>query len=115
MLDSLVKKPNALYHAALREDILPDERWNALWRALCTRATPGLACRIMVQTLKMAAEHDDIDDPRKKLAQLLKSGRELTLDQVQRQLGIPVQTPAPQTVVQHKLADYEKIVSEASR
>ena len=115
MLDSLVKKPNALYHAALREDILPDERWNALWRALCTRATPGLACRIMVQALKMAAERDDIDDPRKKLAQLLKSGRELTLDQVQRQLGIPVQAPAPQAVVQHKLADYEKIVSEASR
>lgn len=115
MVDSLVRKPNALYHAALREDILPDGRWNELWRVLCTRAAPGLACRIMVQALKMAAEHDDIDDPRKKLAQLLKSGRELTLDQVQRQLGIAVQAPAQQAVVQHKLADYEKIVSEASR
>lgn len=115
MLDSLGRKPNALYHAALREDILPNARWNELWRVLCTRAAPGLACRIMVQALKMAAEHDDIDAPRKKLAQLLKSGRELTLDQVQRQLGITVQAPAPQTVVQHKLADYEKIVSEASR
>lgn len=115
MLDSLGRKPNALFHASLREDILPDTRWSELWRVLCTRAAPGLACRIIVQALKIAAEHDDIDGPRKKLAQLLKSTNELTLDQVQRQLGVPIQSTVSQPITQHKLSDYEKIVEEATR
>lgn len=63
----------------------------------------------------MVAEHDDIDGPRKKLAQLLKSTNELTLNEVQRQLGVPIQSTVSQPVTQHKLSDYEKIVEETTR
>ncbi len=43
VIGDLVRKPNAFYHAALRNDILPDDEWRQLWQRMCSRLCPQLA------------------------------------------------------------------------
>nr|VFJ49728.1 MAG: Integrase core domain-containing protein [Candidatus Kentron sp. FW] len=58
LIGSLAEKPMAFYRSQLRDDILPNERWRAIWRALDAHLPPRQACRLMVGALKLAADHD---------------------------------------------------------
>lgn len=54
IIGGLIRKPNAFYHAALRNDILPDNEWRQLWQRMRSRLCPQLASRLMVNALKLA-------------------------------------------------------------
>nr|VFK78260.1 MAG: Integrase core domain-containing protein [Candidatus Kentron sp. SD] len=58
VIGGLVEKPMAFYRAQLRDDILPNEIWRAIWRGLERHLAPRQACRVMVGALKLAAQHD---------------------------------------------------------
>nr|VFK41260.1 MAG: Integrase core domain-containing protein [Candidatus Kentron sp. TC] len=58
LIDSLAEKPMAFHRARLRDDILPDETWRVVWRALDAHLPPRDACRLMVGALKLAADRD---------------------------------------------------------
>lgn len=112
VIGSLIKKPSAFYNATLRDDILPDEEWKALWRRLCGRLPPQLAGSLMVHALKLAAERDDISVVARGLDTLLREPGEPDLEKLMRYLGIKDKTLPPGAVVQHKLSSYEQLLSD---
>ncbi|MBS3894661.1 IS21 family transposase, partial [Serratia marcescens] len=112
VIGSLIKKPSAFYNATLRDDILPNEEWKALWRRLCSRLPPQLAGSLMVHALKLAAERDDISVVASGLDTLLREPGEPDLEKLMRYLGIKDKVLPPGDVVQHKLSSYEQLLSD---
>lgn len=97
-------KPGVFYHATLRNDILPDDEWRQLWQRMCSRLTPQLASRLMVNALKLAAEREDISAVAKGLNQLLQEPGEPDLQKLLSWLGVKDKRPLPDgKLVQYSL------------
>lgn len=88
VIGNLVKKPGPFYHAALRNDILPNDEWRQLWQRMCSRLTPQLASRLMVNALKLAAEQEDISLIAKRVSELLLEPGEPDLQKLLKWLGV---------------------------
>lgn len=111
VIGSLVKKPGAFYHAALRNDILPNDEWRQLWQRMCSRLTPQLASRLMVNALKLAAEQEDISLIAKRVSELLLEPGEPDLQKLLKWLGVKEKHPLPDgKVVQHSLQSYDLLL-----
>ncbi|MEK6205031.1 MAG: IS21 family transposase, partial [Amylibacter sp.] len=47
VIHSLVKKPQAFRHCVLRDDLLPNNEYRAIWQTLDAQLTPKEACKLM--------------------------------------------------------------------
>lgn len=113
--DALMKKPQAFYHATLRDHILPGEEWRVLWKALCLRLTPKAACQLMVHALKLAAEREDISSVARGLRRVLREPGEPALQPLLRYLGMKSGTLPNSVAIQHELSSYDQLLSHGGR
>lgn len=113
VIGGLVRKPNAFYHAALRNDILPDDEWRQLWQRMCLRLCPQLASRLMVNALKLAAEQADISRVAQGVNQLLLEPGEPDLQKLLSYVGVKGNGVLPEgTLVQHSLRSYDQLLQK---
>lgn len=58
VIDSLRRKPRAFLQYRWREDLLPNEHYRRIWQQLVEQFNPDTACRLMVESLYIAAVQD---------------------------------------------------------
>lgn len=113
VIGSLVRKPGAFYHAALRNDILPNDEWRQLWQRLCSHLAPQLASRLMVNALKLEAEQEDISLVAKRVNELLMEPGEPELQKLLKWLGVKEIRSLPDgKVVQYSLQSYDLLLQK---
>jgi hypothetical protein len=110
VIHSLVKKPQAFRHSALREELLPSLSYHIIWHRLDTQLPPREACKVMVGLLHLAAQEDCEDALAQYVLELLDDCKPVLLSQLQRRFKRQV-APIPEvTVVQHALASYNHCI-----
>lgn len=116
VIESLRRKPRALLRAQLQDDLLPDENWRRLWRALLAALPPDEAAKVMVDALHVAARQDDLAGVERYLQRALRSG-ELTLTALREHYGLrPPRGLAalPQLQIhEHQLSSYDELLGGA--
>ena len=113
VIGGLVRKPNAFYHATLRNDILPDDEWRRLWQRMCTRLSPQQASRLMVNALKLAAEQKDTSGVAQGVNHLLLEPGEPDLQKLLSYVGAKINGVLPTGVlVQHSLKGYDQLLQK---
>lgn len=106
VIHSLVKKPQAFRHSALRKELLPSLGYHVIWHALDAQLSPKEACKVMVGLLHLAAQEDCEQALAQYVLELLDEDKQIVLSQLQRQFKKRI-TPLPDiVVVQHPLAHY---------
>ena len=109
LVASLVRKPMAFYHSQIRDDILPDETWRSVWQILSKNNEPRVACKLIVGTLKLAADHDCERELGMTLLQQLGSGITPSLVVLQNRFGVPKATLPQMAAGQHTIANYDTL------
>lgn len=110
VIESLRRKPRAFLGYKWREDLLPTDCYHRVWQELQQQFKPYEACRLMVEGLYLAAQHDKEYIVGLWMEKQLRSGT-LTFKALQDQFTfVP---PAPltvNTVEQHPLAPYDQLL-----
>lgn len=111
VIDSLRRKPRAFLHCSWQQDLLPTELYRQIWRQLKEQFDPYDACRLMVESLYIAAIQDKETAVATYLEQQLASGT-LTLTRLQQQFRLS-QFPLTQqlTTTQHALSNYDQLLN----
>ncbi len=115
LIASLARKPMAFYHAELRDDILPNDRWRQLWQQGCQRLAPRQLCYLIVGALELAAIDDNEARVATTLLTLLNDEQEPSLLMLQKRLGlasITLPERAAQHTRQHDLDSYDGLLGQ---
>jgi len=112
VIHALSAKPQAFRYSQLRDDLLPSDRYRALWQRVDTQLQPRDACKWMVGVLRLASDHDCEDA----LITLLEPMVEQTFPDLKTlQARFLPQTDTSCTEVkQHTLADYDSLLIASS-
>ena len=119
VIGSLARKPMALYHAQLRNDILPNDQWRQLWQQGGQQLAPRQLCYLLVGALEIAATHDNEAEVATHLRALLHEEQEPSLLMLQKRLGLARATlpesAAQQTMQQHDLNGYDTLLGQQGK
>lgn len=111
VIHSLVKKPQAFRHCVLRDDLLPNSEYRAIWKALDRQLAPKEACKLMVGLLHLAAKQDCEKDLAQRVQALLNTGKAIVLSQLQQEYTKQIVNHAQNMqVIQHHLIDYNALI-----
>jgi len=113
VIGSLARKPMAFFHAELRDDILPNDRWRQLWQEGCQRLAPRQICYLIIGALELATTHDNEVEVANALQALFSEASEPSLLNLQKRLGLASTTlsdTAIQTTQQHDLGGYDNLL-----
>ncbi len=114
LIGTLVRKPQAFRHSQLRDDLLPNARYQRIWAEIDRRLEPRAACKRMVGILALAARADCEQALGAQVLHPLEAGTVPTLLELERQFA---PRPAERGEVfvpggyQHPLALYEALLS----
>jgi hypothetical protein len=118
VIESLRRKPRALLRAQLQADILPDESWRLMWRALLAALPPDEAAKVMVDALHVAARTDDLAGVERYLRRQLRNG-ELSLSGLRDHYGLRPPRgllAMPQLdIPEHRLSSYDELLGGTSQ
>lgn len=110
VIHSLRKKPRAFLHFLWREALLPNEQYRNLWRQLQEQFKPEEACRLMVESLYIAATQDKEFIVGLWLETQL-TERTLSLQNLKQHFStIPTADVANSSVTQHSLETYNLLL-----
>jgi len=62
VIASLVKKPQAFRHSVLRDDLLPNDQFRAIWKRVDAELEAHFACKFIVNVLYIAAKGDCVQE-----------------------------------------------------
>ena len=107
VIGSLVKKPQAFRHSVLRDDLLPNDQFHAIWKRVDTELDAHFACKYIVNVLYVAAKGDCVQ----KLGDWLMEQDKLPpLHQI-RQRFFPTPSSNEQiSSTQHSVTDYDSLI-----
>jgi hypothetical protein len=112
VIHSLVKKPQAFRYSQLRDDLLPDANYQAIWRAVDKTMPAQEACKFIVGLLYLAATGACEKDLGEKVMADLNSGRKLSLSQLQQQFCKESSVLHHEIhVKQHSLEKYNQLIT----
>ena len=110
VIDSLRRKPRAFLQCRWREDLLPNEQYRRIWQQMQQQFAPYDACRLMVESLYLAAVQDKEYAVGLWLSGQLRSGH-LSLSRLQQQFAAPpIARLETSTVEQHSLSSYDQLL-----
>ena len=112
VVDSLRVKPRAFLQCQWQQDLLPNQDYRQIWLLLKEQFSPELACRLMVESLYIAAKQDKEASVAKWLRGEL-SQQTLTLIQLQSKFNNappPSQENTLMQVSQHSLSNYDQLL-----
>jgi len=110
IIDALYKKPLAFRHSQIRDDILPNDNYRAIWRHVDEHLAADDACYYIVKLLYLAHRYGC----ERQLEQYVLDGmaqRQLPRLRECEQLFMPAaDTPAHVVVLQHSLEGYNQLL-----
>jgi transposase InsO family protein len=111
VIHALAAKPQAFRRAQLRDDILPDDNYRALWVLIDSQLDDRAACKWMVTVLRLVYDYDCEGTLGQELLQAAKRGQLPSRQQLQARF-LPSKahrhTQAPTT--QHCLSSYDQLL-----
>ena len=111
VIRSLASKPQAFRHSQLRDDLLPDDNYRALWKLADQHLEAREACKWMVTVLRLAFEYDDEEALGRDLLNDVRAGKFASITEIQGRY-LTSQTPAPGAAApQHDLVSYDELLS----
>ena len=115
VIDSLRRKPRAFLQYRWREDLLPNEHYRRIWQQLVAQFNPDVACRLIVESLYIAAVQDKEYLVALWVERQLRA-QTLTLLRLQQQFHSPPTKTAldTSTVAQHSLSSYDQLLHHQS-
>lgn len=110
IIDSLHKKPQAFRHSQIRDDILPNDNYRAIWRYADEHLAADEACYYIVKLLYLAYRYDC----ERQLEQYVLDGiaqRQLPSVRACEKRFMPAaNAPSNVVVLQHALQDYNQLL-----
>ncbi|MDQ6960615.1 MAG: hypothetical protein Q9M27_06240 [Mariprofundaceae bacterium] len=111
VIDSLVKKPQAFRHSILRDDLLPNDQYRAIWHRVDGEMDARFACKYIVKVLHIAAKGGCV----RTLGDWLSAQEKMPDMNVVQQHFLPVPSADPQvTGGQHDLDEYDGLIGVQS-
>ncbi len=111
IIHSLAKKPNAFKRSQLRDDIVPDGDFTAIWQHLTQYSVTDEACKYMVELLFIADKYDCEDELGRYVLRLLKQGVRATIKQCKARFTPDEQIIIPDIVSQqHEISGYDSLL-----
>jgi len=109
VIESLMKKPQAFRHSVLRDDLLPNDQFRAIWKRVDAEMEAHFACKFIVNVLYIAAKGDCVQT----LGDWLLEQDELPALHLIRQRFYPTPTSDNQVSgKQHNITDYDALLKE---
>lgn len=110
VIHSLRRKPRAFLQSRWREDLLPNDQYRRIWQQLLEQFKPDEACRLIVESLYLAAVQDKEYVVGLWLEGQLRA-RTLNLKSLKQKFAsIPVAHLEVSTVNQHPLEPYDQLL-----
>lgn len=109
IIHSLAAKPQAFRFSQIRDDLLPTSSYRQLWKMAEQQFTPREACKWMVATLRIAADHDCEEELAFELMQEAEQGQLPDLKSLQGRYLQHTEPPCI-PVRQHQMADYDQLL-----
>ena len=110
VIDSLRVKPRAFLQCRWQQDLLPDDNYRQIWRLLQQEFVPDEACRLMVESLYIAAKQDKETAVAQWLTREL-SQQTLTLSQLQTRFCPSLSEINEPLIEQHSLSNYDQLLT----
>lgn len=116
VVHSLAKKPQAFRYSQLRDDLLPNETYRAIWAAV-DKTTPAKdACKFMVGLLRLAALHDCEKPLGEAVLTALHEGEPLSLTTFQKQFCKKPERLSQEMQINHpSLENYNLLIPRQSQ
>ena len=110
VIESLRRKPRAFLGYQWREDLLPNESYRRIWREIQVQFSSNEGCRLMVESLYLAAVCDKEYLVGLWMENQLRN-KTPSLKALQQQFtSVPTASLAVNTVEQHSLAPYDQLL-----
>lgn len=110
VVDSLRVKPRAFLQCRWQQDLLPNDNYRQIWLFLRQQFVPEQACRLMVESLYIAAKHDKETAVAQWLTTEL-SQQTLTLSRLQNHFSSTPLSEIEQPIIeQHSLSNYDQLL-----
>ncbi len=110
VIHSLVKKPQAFRYSQIRDDLLPNDDYKAIWHKVNSSMEAKAACRFIVGLLHLAAvESCEFELAQHVLAKIARK-EPLVLSEIQSDFTSLDVTPPRIAVVQHSLQQYNDLI-----
>lgn len=110
VIHSLIKKPQAFRHYALRDELLPTNEYRTIWRLIDEQMPPKQACKMMVGLLHLAARENCEEVLAQIVLKRLKTNAPLSLSQLQDLFAKPSPVVPSIEVTQHQLHQYNQCI-----
>jgi transposase len=114
MIGSLKKKPMAFYRSRYRDDLLPDDRYRAVWQHFDEHLEPRQASKLMVSCLALAAEYDCETPLAAYLLEQIQQSRIPGLSDLQKRFGNSCLEQPVLQIAQHPLAGYDALLNTSA-
>ena len=113
VIGSLEKKPQAFRYSQLRDDLLPDETYKAVWSWLDKEMEARKACKTMVGILALANRADCEKQLGKYLQEMMTSSTLPSLLELQRKFESREQIVPEIQVIQPPASDYDILLNSS--
>jgi hypothetical protein len=115
VIHSLVKKPKAFRYSQLRNELLPDTNYRAIWKIVDQTMPPDKACKFIVGLLHLAATYACEKPLGERVIRALSAGQQIYLEDLQKQFCKKVNSLCPDVeIVQHGLEQYNQLIPHYS-
>ncbi len=111
IIRSLAGKPQAFRYSQLREDILPDDNYRALWQCADKALESREACKWMVTVLWLAYEYDSEQSLGEELLAEARCGQFASIKTIQDRFFCPTISAPELHGKQHNLQSYDQLLS----
>lgn len=113
VIDSLVRKPQAFRHFRMRDELLPNADYQAIWVLIDEHYEAKAACKLIVQLLAMAKRYDCQDELGRYVLAQLQSKQSVDIKQCHNRFGSTPQVMPVVMTAQHPLSEYDQLLSHA--
>lgn len=110
VIDALVKKPLAFRHSQLREDLLPDDNYKAIWQYVDENLLPDKASYYMVKLLHLAKQSGCERQLGRFVAAAIAQRQLPAIRECEQQFLIIEPSHPKMTVKQHSLSAYSQMI-----
>ena len=111
VIGSLVKKPQAFRYSRLRDDLLPNVTYEAIWRHVDETMEAKAACKFIVRLLHLAASQDCEAALGQYVMEQITQGRRLSLSAIESRFRVVPKQPVLELAIeQHALMTYNQCI-----
>jgi len=113
IISSLHKKPQAFRYSQIRDDILPNDQYRAIWQEVDRSMEAKSACKFMVGILYLAYKYDCELKLAEAVLYAIDNNQPLSLNYFESQYKQKTISIPTLKVIQHNLSEYDELIKEA--